>query len=74
VLALTALMEELVTVKACDKEKCNEILRVLASTNSIENSELNKIMVDSEKLSGEVNRRRATSLDLLQTQIKKINI
>ncbi len=74
VLALTALMEELVAVTACDKEKCNEILRVLASTNSIENSELHKIAVDSEKLGGEVNRRRATSLDLLQTQIKKFNI
>jgi len=74
VLALTALMEELVAVTACDKEKCNEILRVLASTNSIENAELKDILADSEKLSGEVNRGRASSLDLLQTQIKKFNI
>ncbi len=72
VLALTALMEELVAATNCDKAKCNEILNVLASTNSIDHSELVKMVADSE--SEKKNNGKPKSHDLLKLQAQKYNI
>ena len=74
VLALTALMEELVASSNCDKNKCYEILNVLASTNSLDQSDLAEIVEEDEAAKKDNGRSRSTSHDILKIQAKKFNI
>ncbi len=76
VLALTALMEELIASStSCDKNKCYEILSVLASTNTLDQSDLEEIIEDEEASKKKNNGKpRSTSHDILKIQAEKFNI
>ncbi len=73
VLALTALMEELVVASNCDKEKCLEMIQVLVRMNPIEEKEIDALAADNGK-GKETAKTKATSQDLLRAQMEKFNV
>ena len=74
VLALTALMEELVAASNCDKEKCSEMIQVLVRMNPIEESEIDELVAGNEGKGKETAKTRTTSQDLLRAQMEKFNV
>jgi hypothetical protein len=74
VLALTALMEELVAASNCDKEKCSEMIQVLVRMNPIEEKEIDALAAGNEGKGKETAKTRTTSQDLLRAQMEKFNV